>query len=183
MDHSEPASDEALLRRFAEGDRDALSELARRYEAALLGLARGLLDGRTEAACDAVQETWVRVIRYAASFRGQSSFKTWVYRIVINQCHNIRSRRKHAPLPNGELKGHAAAAADAGESSETQERLRREVSRLDPDRRLILLLCYHDGLSHKQAAEVLEIPIGTLKSRLHAALSELRHQMPNEVRT
>jgi RNA polymerase sigma-70 factor, ECF subfamily len=179
---SEP--DDVLLMRFAAGERAALEALARRHENALLGLARGLLDGRADAACDAVQETWLRVIRYARSFRRQSSFKTWVYRIMINQCHNIRSRRQPAALSaNGVLEDRPARAAPAGESTEDCERLRREVAQLKPEHRLILLLCYHDGMSHQQAAEILEIPVGTLKSRLHAALTELRQRMPSEVPT
>ncbi|MCH8805838.1 MAG: hypothetical protein IH986_07100, partial [Planctomycetes bacterium] len=75
-------SDEQLLERFVKRkDRTALAALAQRHERALLGLAGGLLGGRRELACDAVQETWLRVIRYGESFNGRSSFKTWLYRI------------------------------------------------------------------------------------------------------
>jgi RNA polymerase sigma-70 factor, ECF subfamily len=175
----EQASDEVLLRRFAGGDVAALGELARRHEKSLLGLARGLLDWRTDAACDAVQETWVRVIRYAGSFKERSSFKTWVYRIVINQCHTMRAKKRPLSLSH--------AAADRVDESrpqvqgETQQLLREQVAKLPEDRRVVVLLCYHDGLTHEQAAEVLEIPIGTLKSRLHAALTDLRKRMPAEV--
>jgi RNA polymerase sigma-70 factor, ECF subfamily len=174
-------TDELLLRQFAAGDRSALGELADRHEASLLGLAKGLLDGRADAASDAVQEAWVRVIRYAGSFKGKSSFKTWVYRIVINQCHNIRKRKK--PLALADAGSHDGACVHDESAGEDRQRLRDEVARLAPERRLVLLLCYHDGLTHEQAAEVLEIPIGTLKSRLHAALTELRKRLPSEVRT
>src|SRR5258708_5686403 len=88
------ASDESLLTEFAGGDRAALGGLARRYERALLGLATGLLEGRADMACDAVQETWVRVIRFADKFNGRSSFKTWLYRIAINQCRTVKSRMR-----------------------------------------------------------------------------------------
>lgn len=182
----EPSTDEALLRRFADGDRCALEELARRYEAPLLGLARGLLGGRDDLACDAVQETWLRIIRYARSFRGRSTPRTWIYRIVINQCHNIRAKgRRSSHQTTSALHAEPAAhsAPEPTTQSEDRERLRREVAQLSEDRRLILLLCYHDGLTHQQAAEVLDIPVGTLKSRLHAALTELRQRLPSEVRT
>lgn len=182
------APDEVLLRRFADGDHSALEELARRYERALLGLTRGLLggDAATDAACDAVQEAWVKVIRYARSFRGDSSFKTWMYRIVINQCHNIRAKRQpRLRLHNGVSAELApdAAAPETPITDDDRAILRRELAGLSPDRRLVLLLCYHDGLTHEQAAEVLEIPLGTLKSRLHAALTDLRRRLPSEVRT
>lgn len=185
--------DEVLFRRFADGDRSALEILAQRHERALLGLARGLLNGRDDAACDAVQETWLRIIRYAKSFRGNSTFKTWIYRIVINQCHTIRAAQNrsqgrsalHAdtvpPSPTS-----ASAEPESHATTTTEEdlhRLRTEVAKLTDDRRLVLLLCYHDGMTHQQAAEVLEIPVGTLKSRLHAALTQLRQHLPSEART
>ena len=88
MDSS--ATDEKLLGAFVKGDQAALGELARRHECSLLGLAGGLLGGGSAAACDAVQETWVRVIRYGHSFNGRSSFKTWLYRITINRCRDLR---------------------------------------------------------------------------------------------
>jgi RNA polymerase sigma-70 factor (ECF subfamily) len=90
VNRTEGRSDEALLRAFAGGERGALGELAARYERSLLGFARGVLRSE-DLACDAVQEAWVRVIRHAETFRGRSSFKTWMYRIVINRCNDIRS--------------------------------------------------------------------------------------------
>jgi RNA polymerase sigma-70 factor, ECF subfamily len=183
-------SDESLLSQFAQGDRCALEELASRYETALLGLARGLLNGNSDHAADAVQETWLRVIRYAASFRGQSSFKTWIYRIVINQCYNIRKKRtsirsaEPSTLPAGRsTPANPESSLEPRFTEDEHQRLRDEVAHLAEDRRLLLLLCYHDGFTHQQAAEILEIPVGTLKSRLHAALNELRRRMPSEVRT
>src|SRR5215510_2230127 len=97
----EPGPDEGLLREFVRGKREALGELARRYERALLGLASGLLDGRADLACDAVQETWVRVIRFGPTFDGRSSFKTWVYRIAINQCRTVKAKVREAGLAIG----------------------------------------------------------------------------------
>ncbi len=174
MDQSAP--DETLLNEFAAGEHAALGELARRYERLLLGLATGLLGGDANMACDAVQETWVRVIRFADRFDGRSSFKTWLYRIAINQCRTVKSRVK--PV---------VAAAESPESTEAapisaddKGWLREQVRQLSPDKRTVVLLCYHEGMTHSQAAEVLEVPIGTLKSRLHAALTTLRGAMASE---
>ncbi|HWL95056.1 MAG TPA: sigma factor, partial [Phycisphaerae bacterium] len=82
-------SDEQLLAEFVAGRKAALGELARRHESSLLGLACGLLGGREDLARDAVQETWMRVVRFAGGFHGRSCFKTWVYRIAVNQCRDI----------------------------------------------------------------------------------------------
>jgi len=185
-------SDERLLRAFAAGDDAALAELARRYERSLLGLARGLLGG-DDLAREATQDAWVRVIRFAGRFDGRSSFKTWVYRIVINQCRDIRRktrRRGHEPRRQHSwpepVQGTSHAAGATGQEScgghgaaglaerERQATLRDAVARLPNDRRTLILLCYHDGVSHADAAEILRIPLGTVKSRLHAALAELR---------
>ncbi|MFO0837646.1 MAG: sigma factor [Phycisphaerae bacterium] len=84
---------EQLLDRFISGKADALGELARRYERLLLGLAVGLLGGRRDAACDAVQDTWLRVIRFGRRFDRRGSFKTWIYRITLNCARSTRAAR------------------------------------------------------------------------------------------
>jgi RNA polymerase sigma-70 factor (ECF subfamily) len=172
--------DAALLRDFVAGRRDALGELARRHEPALLGLACGLLGGRQVLACDAIQEMWVRVIRFARGFGGQSSVKTWLYRVLINQCRALRETERLTGWPQvadeSESRRQSDPAGPATDIDRTDSsiRLRRQVEQLDSDKRVVLLLCYHEGLTHEQAAEILGLPLGTLKSRLHAALTELR---------
>ncbi len=179
------STDENLLSEFVGGRRAALGELARRYETALLGLASGILGGRRELAKDAVQETWIRVIRFGGQFNGRSSFKTWLYRIAVNQCRTLSS----ADRASRDLGEGPVDVADAGQDPgpegnlivvERDERLRREMARLPDDRCLVLLLCYHEGLTHSQASEILAIPVGTLKSRLNAALTELRSRLRPE---
>ena len=174
------ATDEQLLSAFVDGDREALGELAGRHEQALLGLARGLLGGQSAAALDAVQETWMRVIRYGNSFNGRSSVKTWLYRIAVNRCRDLRVTRQLAV--GAAESNHTTDQASDGASmrQEVSEILRDAVGDLSSEQREILLLCYHEGLTHAQAAEVLEIPVGTLKSRLHSGLKELRERLLDE---
>jgi len=170
-------SDEELIRTFADGSRDALGTLAQRYERKLLDLSQAIL-GSADLAADAVQETWLRVVRYAHSFNGRSSAKTWLYRIAINQCRSTLSAR---PWVSAEPE---QATPDASnEPSQTAamrdetERLKRAVERLSPPLRETVLLCYTHGLTHEEAAEAMGVPIGTVKSRLHAALESLRKQL------
>ena len=175
-------TDEQLLGEFLGGDRKALAELAGRYERPLLGLAAGLLGGRRDLACDAVQETWLRVIRFGKQFMGHSSFKTWLYRIGINQCRTLQ-RACVTPAASGAIEDMPASDAppeQAVQSADQNHTLRRAVERLGSDKRLVVLLCYHSGMTHEQAADILEIPLGTLKSRLHAALTELRAALSAE---
>lgn len=127
-------------------------------------------------ACDAIQETWVRVIRFAEKFDGRSSFKTWLYRIAINQCRTVKSRRTVASLPSD-----AKPSTEPARDNDQLAWLREQVRQLTPDKRTVVLLCYHEGMTHQQAAEILEVPLGTLKSRLHASLTTLRGAMATEV--
>src|SRR5262245_9698088 len=90
--------DLTLLRRFAMGEDAALGELAARYERPLLGLAMGLLKER-DLARDAVQETWLRVIKSARHFAGASTVKTWIYRILINRALDMRKDKKRFTIP------------------------------------------------------------------------------------
>jgi RNA polymerase sigma-70 factor (ECF subfamily) len=178
-------SDEKLLQRFVDGRKAALGDLARRYEGPLLGLAKGLLRGRDDLAQDAVQETWVRVIRFAHTFNGNAGLKTWVYRIAINQCRDLAALATRRDARNRAMESRESddgkASPDAPTiQAERDDQVRRAVDTLDDAKREILLLCYHEGLTHVEAAEALEIPIGTLKSRLHAALDELRKRLNRE---
>ena len=121
----------------------------------------------------------MRVIRYGKSFHAGSSFKTWIYRITINQCKNIRdSIRKTTPngLESQTDEPDHLPSPDTERSSE----LREAVAKLGQPRANVVLLCYHAGMTHEQAAEILQIPLGTLKSRLHAALGELRETLTPE---
>lgn len=178
-------TDEQLLGEFVGGRREALGELAARYEPALLGLALGLLRGRHDLAVDAVQETWVRVIKYGGTFRGGSTVKTWLYRIAINRCRDVAADRGLAEArAEGPTASEAAAATGPSRSEEDErlESLRRAVWRLGESQSLVLLLCYHHGLTHEQVAAVLDVPLGTVKSRLAAALVNLRATLSEAAR-
>lgn len=181
-------TDEQLLAAYAAGDQAALGLLADRHELALLGLARGILGSRTEA-LDAVQEAWVRVIRFAGAFKGHSSVKTWLYRIVINECANLLNARRRVWGPSvangGSSPGDAGSAGGSTASGtptfDEFDDIRRAVDELDGPKRVVVMLCYSAGVPHELAAEILGLPLGTLKSRLHAALTTLRRRLAQGV--
>ena len=180
-------SDETLLRELGQGHGRALEELARRYERQLLGVAMGMMGGRRDLARDAVQESWVRVIRFAAGFNGQCQAKTWLYQIVMNQCWSLhtaiagrREKTSDASCEGSSIESTRSVEDDAIRS-ERAFTLRDAVGRLADEKREVILLCYHEGLTHEEAADVLGIPIGTVKSRLHAALEALRAMLSLEM--
>ena len=113
---------------------------------------------------------------------GHSSFKTWLYRIGINQCRTLQ-RAGVVAAASGAIEDMPASDTppeQAVQSADQNHTLRRAVERLGSDKRVVVLLCYHSGMTHEQAADILEIPLGTLKSRLHAALTELRAALSAE---
>lgn len=171
--------DAELLRQFAAGNARALEELAARHEAGLLGVCKGLLRGRRDLAQEAVQDVWLKVIRSAVSFRGESTVKTWLYTIAINHC---RSMMRRAEMRHGHVSAEgehapvlAAAAGDAARNAAPiSEPLARAIAALTGEQQELVSLCYHASLSHSEVAQVLGVPVGTVKSRLNAALTRLR---------
>ena len=169
-----------LLTRFAGGDREALGALAEQHEHSMLGLACGWLGGDASLARDAVQNTWVRIIRHAKSFKGNSSVKTWMYRILLNCCHDLRQRQKRdggrttCEPADPSLATHERSPCDAHEDA---QRLMSAMQELDTDRRDAVLLCFHTGITQQQAAEILSVPVGTLKSRVRTGMAELRQML------
>ncbi len=132
---------------------------------------------------DAVQETWVRVIKYGKSFRAGSTVKTWLYRILINTAKDTRAKssRMRIGLPDGGADSSLRVVNDTDSTTTpSNPRIRAAIESLSGDHRLLVLLCYHQGLTHPQAADVLDIPVGTLKSRLNAALTALRNNLGPE---
>ena len=168
-------TDEQLLAALTRGEPEALGALAQRYERSMLGLALGLLGGDRSLAMDAVQDVWVRVIRGAAGFRETSAARTWLYRILVNRCHDLRAARVRTRVMPID-----PAHRTSEMRAEARDDLQLALDSLGPEQRDVLLVCYHDGMTHSLAADALGIPLGTLKSRLHAALTTLRRHMTQE---
>ncbi|MCC5824000.1 MAG: RNA polymerase sigma factor [Phycisphaerales bacterium] len=167
-------SDEQLLRAFAAGEDAALAELAARHEAGMLGVARGLLGGNDALAREVVQEAWVRVIRGAGRFRADAAARTWLYRIVVTRCADARGREARAHRPRaGENGRDGIPPAD-------RVRLAEALAGLSPEHRETVVLCYARGMTQADAAAVLGIPLGTVKSRLHTAMGRLRTALDEE---
>jgi RNA polymerase sigma-70 factor (ECF subfamily) len=169
------------------GDADAFRRLVERYQRRILQLALSMVKDPDEA-MDIAQETFVRVHRYLPSFKGDSSFFTWTWRIATNLCFDAtrkkaRGARVGLPLvPNEEQEAEIEAGMDplssalagpqrAAENRELQEKLGEALGALSENHRAILMLREVDGLSYEELSEVLEIPRGTVMSRLfHARL-------------
>lgn len=184
---SDVGADEAdLVRRCAAGDDLACAELVSAHERMVYQLAYHLLGTRDEA-LDLSQEVFLRVFRTLATFRGQSSLRTWIYRIVINQARNrqrwFRRRRQSDQVS---LDDHQQAHGELPERpdqvapdrlflrKEAAARLWNAMERLPFDQRTAIVLREFDGLSYEEIAFSLDIAVGTVKSRLTRARQALR---------
>lgn len=170
---SVPDRDLELLRGVANGDGAAFGRMAERLGPVLKAVLYRL--GLTESEVDdALQETLIRIWKGAAGFRAQSSVSTWACRIAINQGIAIlRGRRPIQPLDD--LPAHEPAASS--EIREQARTIRDAVLSLPVPLRTVVVLREYQDLSYRSIAEVLDIPIGTVMSRLHEGRSRLRRQL------
>jgi RNA polymerase sigma-70 factor (ECF subfamily) len=183
----------ALVQRCVAGDEDACAELVAEHQRMVVQLAMNLLGDRDEA-LDLSQEVFLRVFRTIQRFRGQSSLRTWIYRIAVNQARNKHRfwRRRHR-ADQVSLDEHVAAHGEflsGGESTpdrvlaqkELAARLQSALDALPFDQRTAIVLREVDGLSYEEIAYSLGVAVGTVKSRLTRARQALRLEL-REART
>ncbi|MET9957985.1 RNA polymerase sigma factor SigM [Streptomyces sp. NPDC006326] len=164
-------SDQELLARHAAGDPDAFGELVRRHRDRLWAVALRTLGDREEAA-DAVQDALVSAYRSAHTFRGESAVTTWLHRITVNACIDRARKaasRRTAPLDDTErlehlLEPHESAEAPA-ERHDLHRQLLAALGTLPADQRAALVLVDMQGYPVAEAARILDVPPGTVKSR------------------
>jgi RNA polymerase sigma-70 factor (ECF subfamily) len=160
-------ADTALIERYLKGDVEAFNDLMRAHEDRVFAVCLRMLRDR-EAALDATQETFITVFRKVDRFAGHSAFSTWLYRVAVNTCydHVRRSgRRQTEPFPEGMEPADDAAVA-ALESVELRPELEAALAALPAEFRSAVVLCDAQGLALQTAAEILGIPVGTVKSRV-----------------
>ncbi|WP_299529619.1 RNA polymerase sigma factor SigM [uncultured Streptomyces sp.] len=163
--------DQELLVRHVGGDPDAFSELVRRHRDRLWAVALRTLGDREEAA-DAVQDALVSAFRSAHTFRGQSAVTTWLHRITVNAClDRVRkaASRRTTPVDDTDrldqlLEPHESAEAPA-ERQDLHRELQRALATLPPEQRASLVLVDMQGYPVAEAARMLDVPTGTVKSR------------------
>ena len=183
----------ALIQRCAEGDDQACAELVGEHQRMVVQLALNLL-GDPDEALDLSQEVFLRVFRTLQHFRGQSSLRTWIYRIAVNQARNRHRfwRRRHR-ADQVSLDQHIAAHGELVADREPTPdrifaqkqlaiRLQQALDALPFDQRTAIVLREIDGLSYEEIAFSLGVAVGTVKSRLTRARQMLRAEL-REART
>jgi RNA polymerase sigma-70 factor (ECF subfamily) len=174
--------DRDLVERAMSGDHDAFSELARVSVGRLLVIARLILHDEP-AAEDATQEALVAAWRHIRGLRDPARFEAWLHRLLINACH--REARKDRSRYSREVQ---LSTFDAPQRDETgllldRDQLDRGFRRLDVDHRAVIVLYYYLGLRPEEAADTLGLPPGTVRSRLHRAMQQMRAALEADART
>jgi RNA polymerase sigma-70 factor (ECF subfamily) len=180
--------DARLVAQARGGDLEAFGQIVRRHEDRLYGTVLRLV-GSAEDARDLVQETFVKAYERLGAFRGASSIYTWMFRIAVNASLSHRRRRKHdgigPPIGAEDEDGRPAAWADpsapdpAGPmmDAETEAAVQRALDGLDADHRAVVVLRDIQNYGYQEIADILGVPAGTVKSRVHRARMELRERL------
>jgi RNA polymerase sigma-70 factor (ECF subfamily) len=179
-----PDAEQDLIQRARKGDQEAFAALVNEHQRYVHNLAVRVLKNEEEA-LDLAQETFVRAWTALPNFRGQSSFRTWLYRIVTNLCYNrLPNLRRSlselgddviAELP--ETAGTFGNPAHGVESRELRSYLHQAIDRLDEHYRLLISLRYQNELSYEEIATMLNLPLGTVKTGLFRAKEQLRRAL------
>ena len=173
----EASSDAALISRvLVSDDRRAFGELVARHQSAVRGLLRRLTGGDLAQADDLAQETFLRAYRGLRGYRGGAKFSSWLYRIA---CNVFFSRDRGSREPFQEPFVLEVGRAEESLPDRLLERydLERALATLKPRERAALVLTYANELTHEEAADVLDCPLGTLKTHVARAKEKLRRQL------
>ena len=172
------ASDDDLVRRVQDGREEAFAELMRRHERRVYNLAYRML-GNVEEARDAAQETFLSCFRNLAKFRGDAAFSTWLHRIASNVCFDALRKRPKRPVEA--IRFHEPAPApDHGDQTATAIDVQRALLDVSPEFRAVLILHEIQDVSVEEIAAALELPVGTVKSRLHRGRVALGRALAGE---
>jgi RNA polymerase sigma-70 factor (ECF subfamily) len=185
--------EELLLDYRSRSDRLAFEELVRRYEKELYGYLRHYL-GDAEMAEDVFQQTFLQIHLKCDQFEEGRKVRPWLYTVATNQAIDYQRRnRRHKIISldhrmqrnvEGEmgtlvelLDGAEVGPSEEAEAAEQHGQLRKAVDELPEQTRQVVMLVYFKGLKYREAAEILDIPVGTVKSRLHAAVQKLSESL------
>jgi len=180
--------DLSLVRACREGQTEAYGELVRRHQARLYPTVLRLL-GSHEDARDALQDAFIRGFEKLEQYQGESSFHTWIYRIAVNMAlSRLRTRRSRGalrlwgsrhdpPMIDVPDESPESDPSHSIERAEREARIAAALATLGEDQRAVIVLKDFDGRRYEEIAEILKIPVGTVRSRLHRARALLRTEL------
>lgn len=183
--HPGEAEELALVEHAIAGDERAFAELVTRYQSAVYNLAYRMLGDAAEAE-DAAQEVFLRMYRRLATYNAEHRFSTWVLSIASHYCIDLLRRKRPwlVPLENIQnwMRSHGRGPEAVALAHEQQDAIRALLARLPEHYRLVLQLRYWQDLGYEEIAQVVNLPVSTIKARLHRARNALAALMGGEGR-
>jgi len=182
------ADDHRLIADCLAGDSAAFGDLVVRHQDRLYNTVYRLVND-SEDARDVVQEAFLHAYQSLNSFKGDARFFTWLYRIAVNAAISLRRKRRAVVRIDGRLGESILDPADESEFSrpgqaleqaEEEQRLKKALARLSAEHRAVLVLKDIEGQKYEDMADVLQVPVGTVRSRLHRARLELRELLEQD---
>jgi RNA polymerase sigma-70 factor (ECF subfamily) len=182
------ADDHRLIADCLAGHQAAFGELVRRHQDRLYSAIYRVVQC-AEDSQDVVQEAFLHAYQHLGSFKGDAQFYTWLYRIAMNAAISLRRKRKPVLRivgPDGEAVPEPADPSDTAQPShgieqeEREQSVQRGLARLSAEHRAVLVMKDMEGMKYEEMAEVLGVPIGTIRSRLHRARLELRELLEQD---
>jgi RNA polymerase sigma-70 factor (ECF subfamily) len=170
-----------LVVRAMAGDHDAFSELTRRSVDKLYAIAR-LIVRDDDQAEDATQEALVAAWRHIRSLRDPARFDAWLRRMLVRACYREAAKQQHWRRIETQIQPFAMEGADPGLEIADRDQLERGFSRLSPDQRALIALHFYLGLPMQETAEIVGLPVGTVKSRLFRATQQMRAALDADAR-
>jgi RNA polymerase sigma-70 factor (ECF subfamily) len=162
-------ADQELIERYLQGDGDAFAALVRRHERQVYGLCLRVL-GNPDDAADAAQDTLVMVARKLGSFRGDARFSTWLHRVATNVCYDHLRAAKRRPAVRrlaDEEHAHDLGPPAADHAVAGTRDVAAALAQVPPDFRIAVVLADLQDLPYDEIARILDVPVGTVKSRVH----------------
>ena len=175
--------DRRLVDRAVAGDHDAFAELARVSIGRLFAVARLILRDQGQAE-DATQEALVAAWRDLSSLRDPDRFEAWLHRLLVHACYRELRRARRRPVIDAgvDVLTLEPPIADASLSLADRDQLERGFRRLEPEQRAVIVLHFYAGLPLTEVADILSVPVGTAKSRLHRAIQAMRAALEADAR-
>jgi RNA polymerase sigma-70 factor, ECF subfamily len=170
------ADDGAAVKRCLDGEPAAFEVLVGRYQPIMFNVALRML-GNYEDARDAAQNTFVKAFEKLGTYDPERRFFSWIYRILMNECLNLRRRPATEPLVDTETVVSDSSDADTVEAAERKRDVRQAILSLSPAYREVIVLRHFAALSYEQMSEAIGVPTKTVKSRLHTARQQLAGEL------
>jgi RNA polymerase sigma-70 factor, ECF subfamily len=173
-------NDREVIKACQHGEAEAFRALFEAHKDKVYSIALRF-GGNSAVAMDIAQDVFLKLLSSIQEFRGDSSFDSWLYRLVINRCLDYQRRsRRLIPILEGLLdavRSHKDSALDDLLRAETRNQVQQVVAKLPPDQRIVIVLRYTEGLSYDQIAEILDCSPGTVASRLNRAHKALERRL------